>query len=166
MLADPLPPFFLDTYGLPTSSLGCNTLCMVISFLVLWFIFLSSSLVHFKKGPEYLTKYTAQLSIHLIRFLRFGFVSSSFLDLMRYSFLIFSFISTCLMVSASKIPKYLYVSFSLGVLIESWFGCSIPSVRCRLPLFINILLCQIPSLCPDCIFTKFVSGCAFSEYVV
>ena len=55
--------FFFYTYSLSTSSLGCNTLCMLISFLVLWSICLSSSLVHFKKGPEYLTKYTAQVFI-------------------------------------------------------------------------------------------------------
>ena len=35
------------------SSLGCNALCMVISFLVLWTICLNSSLPHFKKGLEY-----------------------------------------------------------------------------------------------------------------
>ena len=44
MLASPLPPSFLDTYNLSTSYLGCNALCMVISFLVLWSICLSSSL--------------------------------------------------------------------------------------------------------------------------
>ena len=38
--------------SLSTSSLGCNTLCIVISFLVLWSIFLSSSLVYLRKGPS------------------------------------------------------------------------------------------------------------------
>ena len=56
VLSGPLPPFFLDTYSLPTSSLGCNALYMVISFLVLWSICLSSSLVHFRKGLKYLTR--------------------------------------------------------------------------------------------------------------
>ena len=119
MLASPLPPSFLDTYSQSTSSLGCNALCMVISFLVLWSICLSSSLVHFKKGPKYLTRGTAQVFIPLIRFLLHSFVTSSFLVLPRYSFLIFSFICTCLMVSASKMPMYLYVSFSPSVLILS-----------------------------------------------
>ena len=59
--------------------------CMIIGFLVLWSICLSSSLVHFRKGPEYLTRCTAQVVIPLIRFLLDSFVSSSFLDL-RYSF--------------------------------------------------------------------------------
>ena len=107
MLASPLPPSFLETYSLSTSSLGYNALCMVISFLVLWSICLSSCLVHLRKGPEYLTRGTAQVFIPLMRFLLESFVSSSFLVLLRYSFRIMSFIFTCLMVSGSKIPKYL-----------------------------------------------------------
>ena len=82
MLASPLPPSFLGTYSLSTSSLGCNALCMVISFLVLWFICLSSSLVHLRKGPENLTRGTAQVFIPSIRFLLESFVSSSFLVLL------------------------------------------------------------------------------------
>ena len=84
MLASPLPPSFLDTYSLSTSSLGCNALCMVISFLVLWSICLSSSRVHLRKGPEYLTSGTAQVFIPLMRFLLESFVSSSFHVLLRY----------------------------------------------------------------------------------
>ena len=75
--------------------------------LVFLSICLSLSLVHSRKGPEYLTRDTAQVFIPLIRFLLLSFVSSSFLVLLRYSFWILSFISTCLMVSASKVPKYL-----------------------------------------------------------
>ena len=95
MLASPLPPSFLGTYRLSMSSLGCNALCMVISFLVLWSICLSSSLVHLRKGPEYLTRSTAQVFISLIRFMLWSFVSSIFLVLLRYSFWILFFISTC-----------------------------------------------------------------------
>ena len=46
MLASSLPLSFLGTYSLLTSSPGCNALCMVISFLVLWSLCLNSSLVH------------------------------------------------------------------------------------------------------------------------
>ena len=152
MLATPLPPSFLDTYSLSTSSLWCNALCMVISFLVLRPIWLSFSLVPFKKGSEYLTRITDQVFIPLIRCLLDSFVSSSFLVLLRYSFLIFSFISTCLMISTSKMPNYSLVSFSPSVLILSWLGSSIPLVRCLLPLFITSILCQILFLRPDCIF--------------
>ena len=89
-----------------TSSLGCNALCIVIRLLVLWSICVSSSLVHFKNGPDFLTRVTAQIFIPLIRFLLHSFVFSSFLVVLRYSFL-FYFISTCLMVPAVNIPKYL-----------------------------------------------------------
>ena len=64
-LASPLPRSFPDTYSLSTSSLGCNGLCMVINLLVLWSICLSSSLVHLRKGPEYLTRGSAQVFILL-----------------------------------------------------------------------------------------------------
>ena len=69
MLVRPLPPSFLDTYNLSTLSLRCTVLCMVISFLVLWSIWLSSSLPHFKNGPKYLTSRTVQVFIPLTRFL-------------------------------------------------------------------------------------------------
>ena len=69
MLASPLPPSFIETYSLSTSSLVWNALCMVISFLALWSSCLSSSLVHLRKGPEYLTRGTAQVFIPLMRFL-------------------------------------------------------------------------------------------------
>ena len=107
MLASPFPPSYLDTYSLSTSSLGCNALCMVISFLVLWSICLSLSLVHLRKGPKYLTWGTTQVFISLMRFLLKSFVSSSFLVLLRYSLRILFFICTCLMMSAYKIPRYL-----------------------------------------------------------
>ena len=137
MLASPLPPYFLDTYSLSTSSLGCNALCRVISFLVLWSIWFSYSLVHFKKGLEYLTRGTARVFNPLISFLLLSFVSNSSLVILRYSFLVYSFFSTCLPVSASMMLKYLYASFSLSVLLLSWLGSSIPSVRCCLPFFIS-----------------------------
>ena len=95
MPASSLPSSFLETYRLSTSSLGCDALCIVVSFLVLWSICLSSSLVHLRKGLEYLTSGTTRVFIPLIRFLLESFVSSSFLVL-RYSFWILSFISTCL----------------------------------------------------------------------
>ena len=113
-------PSFLDTYSLSTSSLVCNSSCMILIFLVLWSICLSSS-VHFKKGPENITRALAQEFIPLIRLMLDSFVSNSFPVLLRSSFWIFPVISTCLMLSASKIPKYLQLSFSPSVLILSWF---------------------------------------------
>ena len=63
------------------SYLGCMALCIVMSFLVLWSICWSSSLVHFKNNPEDLTRGTAQGLILLRIFLRYNF-----LVLLRYSF--------------------------------------------------------------------------------
>ena len=94
--------FFLDTYSLSTSFVGCNVLCTVISFFVLWSICLSSSLVHFRKDPEYLTRITALVFIPLMRFLLESFVLSSFLLPQRYVFWNLSFISTFLMFRFSE----------------------------------------------------------------
>ena len=80
MLASPLPPLFLI-------HIVCQRRLwdvMVISFLVLWSICLSSSLVHLIKGPEYLTRGTAQVFISLIRFQQESFILSSFLVLLGY----------------------------------------------------------------------------------
>ena len=60
---------------------------------LVYLFFSPFALVHFKKGPEYLSKQTGQVFIPLIRFLQDSFVSSSFLVPLRYSFLIF-FISS------------------------------------------------------------------------
>ena len=86
--------------------LACKALRIVINFLVLWSIYQSSSLIHFKNGPEYFTRGTAKVFIPLTRFLLQSSVSRS-LSFLRQSFLIFSFISVCLMVSVSNIPKYM-----------------------------------------------------------
>ena len=48
-----------------------------------------------------------QMLIPLMRFLLQSLILRHFLIFLNYSFLIFSFISTCLMVSASNIPKFL-----------------------------------------------------------
>ena len=115
-LASLLPPYFLDIYSLSTSSLEWKALCMVNWVLVIWSICLSSSLVHFKNGPEYRTRGTGQVLISFIRLLLYRLVSSRFFLLLRYSFLIISFISTCLRVSTSNIPNIPDCIFSLHVL--------------------------------------------------
>ena len=84
MLAIPLPLPFLDTCSLSVSSLRCKSLRIIIRFLVLWFICLSSSLFQPKNGPEYLIRGIAQVVIPVMRFLLYSSVSSSFLFLLRY----------------------------------------------------------------------------------
>ena len=57
-----------------------------------------------------------------------SFVLSSFIILLRYSFWIFSYIFACLIMSASKIPKYLLVSFSASV-FNFFMPSSVPMYR-------------------------------------
>ena len=83
-------------------SLGCKNLCIIVSFLVLLSICWSSSKVYFKNGSKYLIRSIAQLFIPLMRFLLQSLVLRRFLVCLRYSFFIFSFMSTCLMVSTSN----------------------------------------------------------------
>ena len=79
-------PVFLDTYTLPMSSLGCKTLCIVISFFVLWTICQSSSLVPFKNGSKYLTRETVHMFISLIRFPKQSLFLRIVFYILRYSF--------------------------------------------------------------------------------
>ena len=69
----------------------CEALCIVINFLVLWFICLSSFLIHLKNGTKYPTRGTTQLFIPLMRFLLQRLALRSFLIRLRYSFLSFLF---------------------------------------------------------------------------
>ena len=57
-----------------------------------------------------------------------AFFSKNFLVRLRYSLLIFSFISACLIVSSSSIPEYMQFHITQSVLILSWFSSSFPSV--------------------------------------
>ena len=73
------PSSFFSWYIQSVSSLGCRVLRIVMSFLVFWSICWSSSLIHFKNSPEYLTRGTAQVFISLLRLLLCSLVLSSFL---------------------------------------------------------------------------------------
>ena len=99
-----------------------------------------------------LFKLNFQTSSVLFRYFHPYYYYYYYLLIRLFHIRILSFISTCLMVSASMIPKYLYVLFSASVLILSWFGSSIPSVRCRFSTFhyknCTFFPCQIPFLCP------------------
>ena len=74
----PVSLFFFDAYSLSISSHEGIAVCIVINFLVLGSIYLSSSIVHFKNDPEYLTWGTVQVFIPLMRFLMQSLVSRSF----------------------------------------------------------------------------------------
>ena len=114
------------------SLFGCKALFIVISFLVLCSIYLNSSLVHFKNGPDYLTKKNCQNYLFdEILAAKLVFNKTSHLS----EIVIFPFLSVCLMVSISNNPKFLQVSFSLKVLILSWFS-NLSSLICSFLLFI------------------------------
>ena len=151
MLASPLLPSFLDTYRRSTSSLGYNALCTVISFLVFWSICFRS-LVHFKNGPKYLTRGTVQLFIPLIRFLL-----HSFLVLLGYSFFIF-FFHLHLFDSVSFQYFQVFIRFLFSGRFNFFLILVVPfrssCVASRFSLLAwRIFQCQIPSLCPDFIFS-------------
>ena len=89
-----------------------------------------------------------------MRYLLQHLLSRNFLSLLRYSSLIFSFISSCLMVSASK---YLLFSFSPSFLTDLVVLFVPPILFSYLLLKTwHIFHCQIPFLYPHCTFIFFV----------
>ena len=64
-------------------------LCIVINFLVLWFIYLSSKFFHYKNFPAYLSIETTLMFIPLMSFLLQSLVSRKKNLLLRNSFLFF-----------------------------------------------------------------------------
>ena len=136
MLISPPPPSFLDTHSLSTLFLRCKALYRFLSFLVLWSICFRSSLVHFKNGPGYLTKGTAQVFIPQMRFLLCSLVSSCFSFSWKALFLFFILSP---IVCWCPLPIFLRIC-RFPFLRAFWFclnyGSSIPSVLCRFPLFI------------------------------
>ena len=134
MLVNPLPSF-LDTYSLSLLSLGCKPSCIVMSYLVLWFI-RWSSLVNFKNGPEYLMRGTAQVFISLIEFLQCSLFSSGLLVLLRYPFLFLFHLGIFDGVSFQYSQAFASFLSSNSFDFFSWFGSSIPSIIYRFPLYI------------------------------
>ena len=142
---------------------------MVISFLVLWSICLSSSLVHlfkFFSGPlqewSRVSYEGNSLGIYLFdKVPAIEFCLEQFSGSSEILFLFFYFISACLMVSASNIPSICRFHF---LLIFWWLLDLVvrllPScVICHFSLLAwRIFLSQIPFLYLDCIFSLFVLG--------
>ena len=103
----------------------------------------SCSMVHqsefllypFKKDLKLITGATDWVFIPLMRYPMQGLVWRSFLVILTYSFLTFTFIIAWTMMPASNIPSCLYFYFFPNVLILSWLNCSISSVVSRLPFF-------------------------------
>ena len=159
MLWSLLPPSFLDTYSLSMSCIGCKVLFIVISFLVLWFIYWNSSLVCLKNGSEYLTRRTAQVFISLMRYLLawFGLFFSFSWDT---KFLFFLSSPLIWWYPLSILPSTCNFPFLIVFWFFSWFG-SIYLPLCEVSRFSwawRLLLCRIPSPYPDSIFSLPVFG--------
>ena len=126
---------------------------MVISFLVLWSICLSSSQVHFKNDPEYLTRGTTWVFITLIRILLYILtrVVFWFSEILFLKFFLWSPLQ--IFPSISIFPFLRGFWFFLGLVV--WF---IPScVVSRFSLLARcIFLCQIQFLYLDCIFSLII----------
>ena len=112
---------FFYTYSLSTSSLGGKARYIIMSFLVLWSICWSSSLIHFKNGPEYLSSGIAKVFISLMKFPRYSLVSNSF-----NFFLSSPLVWWCPLPIFQSICKFPFLRV----------GSSISSVICHFPLFI------------------------------
>ena len=137
MLPNTLLLTFLDSYNISLLSLRYKALSIVINFYVFWAICLSFSLVYFKNGPNYLTRETTQLFIALMRFLLQALVSRSFLVRLSYFFLVFFFFHFYLFVDIRFQYHQIFVIFLFSIHPDFfWFGCSIPSIICPVPLFI------------------------------
>ena len=87
------------------------------------YLFSSPSLVHFKNGPECLTRGTARIFIPFVKDLLLSFVSSSFLVLLRYQ----KDVLSSLLVWCWFLPIFPSICtslFSWNVLIFPWFDSS------------------------------------------
>ena len=109
------------------SSLGCKARCIVIGLLVLGSISLSSSLVYFKNGTEYLNRETAQVFIRLMGFPLYSLLLSTVLVLLKCFFFIFFLSSTHVTI----IPRNCKFS-CLECSGFCRFGISMPSISCLL----------------------------------
>ena len=132
MLPSHLLSSFPDTYILSTSSPGCKGSSCSIVFLfsspfaydLHWFT--SRMIRVYYEGDSPVIYPFDNISAIVVFWLLWDTL-----------FNFFSFMSTCLMVSPFNIPKYLQVSFSSSVLINTLFCSSTPSVVCCLLLFIT-----------------------------
>ena len=123
----PLPLSHLCKYRLSTSALELCAPYIIISFFALQSSSSSSIFVQLMILTPYLTMETALEPMAEIIFPPFNFDFSIFLTLLRYSFFIWSFISSCFTPSASKILRCFYLPSSIFFIIFP-SGILIPSL--------------------------------------
>ena len=161
MLASPLPPSFLDSYNLSITSFGCKALCIFIRFLVLCYIWWSSSLILFKNDTGYLTSGTAEVLIPLM-----------FLCYIVWFYAVFSFSWGTLFCFFFHLHLFDIVHFQYSLVFVNFlflrtFWLFLDLMILFHALFVvshflllawHIFLCQILSLYPDCIYPLPVLG--------
>ena len=166
VITTPLPPSLLGGYSRSTFDLGYSPPYMVVIFLVFWSISFKSSLVHWII-PVYVF-----IAWDICFALNFDFNVS--LNLLKYSFLMFSFISSWHISPFSKTAKYLYHSPPTWTIFSPFFK-PIPLHFTSFPLFIaKTPHLPIPSFkpCPSPQFQLFLqdyqshSGCSHGVQVV
>ena len=110
MLVRPLPPSFLITLSLSSSSFEYKALFIAITFLVLLYVYVSEvPTSSVSQGSRLSSQKDRQVFLHLIMFLLQSLVSCGFLVLLRNILPTNSFMSICLIVSSSKIRRYFYL---------------------------------------------------------
>ena len=123
---------FLETYSLSVSFLGLKTLYIVINFIDLCSISLSSSLVHLRNDPEYLRRGIGLMFIPLMKFLLQSLVSKGFVSLQVFScFPLFQFHMAHFSMSNSIPISWFYI-----LIVYIWdFLCFTDLAVQFLPLF-------------------------------
>ena len=151
----PPPPSFLDTYSLSMSSLGCDALCMVISFLVLsvhLFKFISGPL---EKGSRIFNKWYCP-SIYSFWWGFCRWILSRVVFSHSPQIFLSDLVFHLHLFDGCQPPRYRSISrlhFPPIVLILSWFDPISHMSFCHFSWRAwHIFLCHISFLCPDCIF--------------
>ena len=135
---------------LSMSSLGCKALCIVMGFLVLWFICWSSFFIHFKSRVSYKEDKPMCLSFwwNFYYIVWFQVVFSFSWDILFQFFLSSPLVwwsPLSIFPSICKFPFLRAFSFF------SWFCISFPFIICRFR-FSLWTWCQIPSLYRHCLY--------------
>ena len=130
-----------------------------MTFLVLWSIYRSSSRVHFKNDPGYLTRERTKVFIPLMSCLLLNLVSRNFLVRQRYAFFMFFLSSPLLWWCPLQIfPSSCMISF----LRAFWFFLFSSSIPLVIWLFPPVIICIFRV---SDYFSLFSNGLMSSRYI-
>ena len=159
MLARPLPPF-LDIYSLSMLSLECKFFGIFISFLVLYSIYWSSSLVHFKTSSSILKgDCPGVYPLDEFSATEIGFEFSRSSEILFFNF----FFHLCLFDDIRFQYCLVLISFLFFERSDFFLDLSVlflPSIVlfCYSLLAEHIFLCWISSLYADCCYGTWFSS--------